>query len=367
MQGLHRMTNKNILEICLSPDLGGLELFTVYCHKNFKTKTSCSMMVAPTKKLDLFLTDQDKFHLSRNKLLPIIPAFKLAKFIDKHEIDIIHFHWTRDIATVVLAKILSHRKPKIIQSRHMMMTRFKDDIYHRWLYKNIDIIHAITYQVKEQLGKFIPERVRPEIEMIYIGTKEYKMDVPAIQALQEKYQLNDSFVVGIIGRIEQEKGQYLLLEAIAKLKILKIKALIVGHTMDKVYLASLKEKVKTLGIEELVIFTGFTKEVNTHIRLCDVTVLATQKETFGLVIIESMINKVPVIATNNGGPLEIIEQDVDGLFFDGSSVDLAKQLQRLYEDKTLREQLALSGYEKAKERFYSDVQLEKLYKVIYHK
>ena len=68
-------------------------------------------------------------------MLPIIPALKLAKFIDNNDIDIIHFHWTRDIATVILAKLISKKNPNVLQSRHMTMTRFKDDFYHNFLYK----------------------------------------------------------------------------------------------------------------------------------------------------------------------------------------------------------------------------------------
>ena len=77
--------------------------------------------------------------------------------------------------------------------------------------------------------------------------------------------------------------------------------------MSEEYLDTLKNKVEVLGIEDRVNFIGFTKEINEYISLCDVTVMATKKETFGLVIIESMVNGVPVIATANGGPLEIID------------------------------------------------------------
>ena len=44
--------NKNILEFCLSPDLGGLELFMVNCYKDFKTKTNCKIVVQKEKELD---------------------------------------------------------------------------------------------------------------------------------------------------------------------------------------------------------------------------------------------------------------------------------------------------------------------------
>jgi len=217
---------KNILEICLSPDLGGLELCVLDYFNHFKTQTSTYLCVSPGKKLDNQSKDENKFHLKRSKFFPLIPAFKLARFIDKKEIDIIHFHWTRDIATVVLAKLISKKNPKIVQSRHMSMTRFKDDFYHKWLYKNIWMIHAVTQQVKEQLEKFIPDEIRPKIEMVYLGINEPKVDEVKREQLHKNYQLEDAFVVGIIGRIEEGKGQYLVVEAIAKLKEKNIKALL---------------------------------------------------------------------------------------------------------------------------------------------
>ena len=119
-----------------------------------------------------------------------------------------------------------------------------------------------------------------------------------------------------------------------------------------------------LDIEERVIFTGFTKEVNAHIQLCNVTVLATPKETFGLVVIESMANGVPVIATDAGGPLEIIDNGIDGFFFDRTIQDLAKKIQMFYEDTSLQENIAKEALKNVKEKFDYQTQLTKLYEVI---
>jgi len=356
--------NKKILEVCLSPDLGGLELFMLKCFEYFKTKTECKVMVSKDEKLDYYLENEERYFLKRNKFFPFIPALKLAKFIDKNEIDFIHFHWTRDMLSVVLAKVLSSRKPKIMQTRNMTMTRFKDDFYHRWLYLNIDIMHAVTYQVKDQIEKFIPADVRPKVEVVYMGTDEVEVDTKKVDLLRKKYNLEKSFVVGIVGRIEDGKGQYIVIEALSKLKDLDMKILIVGHTMDEEYLNSLKEKVKSLSLEDRVIFTGFTKEVNEHMKLCDSVVLATQKETFGLVVIEAMVNKACMIAVNSGGPLEIIDDNVDGMLFDRSSDDLAEKLELLHSDCELKNRLAQAGYEKVKKMFDANIQTEKLYKVI---
>ena len=358
------MKSKNILQLCLAHGLGGLELFSASCYKEFSKKTNCKIVVAPNEKLDEYLDNEDKYLLKRNKFFPFFPAIKLAKYIDKHDIDIVHFHWTRDMMTAVIAKVLSKKKPKLIQSRHMGMTRFKDDMYHRWLYTHIDMMHAVTYKVKEQLEKFIPEDVRPHIEMVYLGTEASEIDYSVVEDLKNKYKSNEEFIIGIVGRIEEGKGQYKVIEAISILKDLNIKALVVGSAMQESYLNELEQKVKDLDLEEKVIFTGFTKNVNEYMQIFDVNILATQNETFGLVVIEAMVNKVPMIATNFGGPLEIIEDGVNGLFFDGSFRDLAKKIELLYLDKKLKKDITTVAYKKVQENFDKNTQLEKLFAAI---
>ena len=357
--------NTNILEFCLSPDLGGLELFMINCFNNFKEKSNCNVIVEKNTKLDKYLGNNEQFHLKRNKFFPIIPAIKLAKYIDDNNIDVIHFHWTKDIATVVLARVLSRKRPQIIQTRNMTMTRFKNDFYHKWLYKHINTMHAVTFQVQEQLKKFIPEEVCPHIEMVYMGTEECAINKIDIDKLKKDYSLNDDdFIVGIVGRIQESKGQYLVIEAIKKLANPNIKALIVGHTMDDSYLNNLKQEVINQKLENQIIFTGFTKKVNEHMKLFDTNILATPHETFGLVVIEAMINQVCMIATNKGGPLEIIDDGKDGLLFNRTSDDLSKKINLLYKNKEYKDRLALQGYKKAKEKFNSTIQLKQLHQII---
>ena len=355
------MKNKKILELCLSPDLGGLELFVKDSFEYFGTKTDTYLCVAPEKKLDAYVDSKDKFLLKRDKFLPFIPALKLAKYIDANDIDIIHFHWTRDIIVSVLAKTFSSKKPKIIQSRHMGMTRFKDDFYHRWIYKNVDAIHAVTKKVEEQLHKFIPSDISPKIFMNYLGVKEPKIDVEKVKSLKEKYKIENQFIVGVVGRIENIKGQHIVLDAIVKLKDLDIKLFVVGSAMNDDYLEDLKEKVRINQMEEKVIFTGFTKDVNSYMQLCDALVLATENETFGLVVIESMINKKVTLAVNKGGPLEIIENQVDGILFERDSDKLALELKTLYEDKDYKEKISLNGYTKVKDKFCFEKQGDLLF------
>ncbi|MDA3907918.1 MAG: glycosyltransferase family 4 protein [Sulfurimonas sp.] len=365
------MINSNILELCLSPDLGGLELYMVRASHFLDAKTNTISVINEAGKLEQYYKDT-KFKYEKIKrsstIFSFLTARKLAKIIDDNNIEVVHLHWTKDILVAVLAKLLSKQKPKLVQTRNMTMTRFKDDFYHRFLYKNIDLMLPVTYQVKEQIEKFIPNDIRPKVEVLYMGAEKPELiGDEEKKTLRSKYNLEKSFTVGIVGRIEEGKGQYLVIDAIKELasKNIDAKALIVGHAMNDSYLASLKSAIEKDAIKDKVIFTGFTTEVQKLMQVCDVIVLATDRETFGLVIIEAMQCEIAVIGSDSGGPLEIIDDNENGLLFKTKdSNDLATKIEKLFNHKDLRKNLAKAGKQKADEKFYSETQFEKLKNIL---
>ena len=356
------MANK-ICELCLSPDLGGLELYMIRASRYLgEQHGECISIINEKGKLR---EQYEKNALPfvalkrRNILFSWLNARSLARMIDEEEIDVLHLHWTKDLPLAIMAKLISSRKPRVVQSRHMTMTRFKDDFYHRFLYKNLDMMLAVTRQVKTQIEKFIPEEIRPKVEVIYIGAEQ-----PSIisederKSRREQLGLGESFTVGIVGRIEAQKGQHLVLEALMKLsqKGIDAKALIVGHTMDEGYLRQLQEEYR-----DIAVFTGFTNEAQILMQLCDVIVLATEKETFGLVLIEAMMCGVCVVASDSGGPLEIVDDGINGLLFETSnSDDLSAKLEMLAHDEQKRLDFAKAGQLKAMEKFESHKQFAQL-------
>lgn len=334
-------------------------------------KTNVISVIDENSKLEKYYKDT-KYKYYKIKKTAFISSYirakKLAKIIDDNKIDIIHAHWTKDLLVAVLAKKLSTCKPDIAQTRNMTMTRFKDDFYHRWLYRSISLLLPVTFQVKEQLEKFIPQEIRPKIEVLYMGAETpQKISVEEKQKLRLQYNLGSSFTVGIVGRIEEDKGQYLVVDAVKKLlsKTFDIKALIVGSPMNEIYLKELKDSIKKEGIEKNIIFTGFTTEAQKLMQVCDVIVLATRRETFGLVLIEAMKSGVSVIGTDNAGPLEIIDDKESGLLFKMKDSDsLAQKIKLLIENEELKNKLARNANEKAMKVFDSEVQFEKLFGVL---
>lgn len=363
--------NKNILELCLSPDLGGLELYMVRASHYLHNKVTMLSVINENGKLEQYYKNSDYNYIKikrHSTLFSFLTAKTLAKIVDENKIEVIHLHWTKDIPVAVLAKKLSKQKPKLVQTRNMTMTRFKDDFYHRFLYKNMDMMLPVTFQVKDQLEKFIPSDIRPKVESLYMG-----VSTPIIISEEEKndlsysYNLKNSFTIGIVGRIEEAKGQYLLIDAIKKLTKEKIdaKALIVGHAMEESYLDELKEKIQKDNINDNIIFTGFTTKVQQLMQICDVIVLATDKETFGLVLIEAMKCGIAVIGSDSGGPLEIIDDKQNGLLFKTKdSNDLYLKLKMLYENEDIKKEYALKGQNKANDMFDDIKQFEKLKNIL---
>ncbi|VFQ42597.1 glycosyltransferase family 4 protein [Desulfoluna butyratoxydans] len=363
--------NQHILQLCLSPDLGGLELYAL----------RLSTFLAPEVNLTCIVSEAGRLKGAFDKAgVPCIPIRKppklwpfhaariIAGIIDEEDIDVIHIHWTKDIPLAVLAKLLSRKKPKLVQSRHMTMTRFKGDVYHKFLYKHMDMMIAVTRQVQEQIEAYVPADVRPNVETHYIGAKTPQpIDEGQKQALRAQYALGTSFTVGVVARIEEGKGQYLLIDAIKQLKKqgMDVKALLVGDAMTDLYLEDLKAGLKRDGLESNIVFTGFITNVQELMQTCDVVVLPPEEETFGMVLIEAMKCGVPVIGSNRGGPLEIIEDGRSGLLFESlDSRDLADKIGYLYTHGEERDQMAREGCKRASDCFDEEAQFQEMLDVL---
>ncbi|MCD6172252.1 MAG: glycosyltransferase family 4 protein [Sulfurimonas sp.] len=367
------MNKKTVIELCMSPDLGGLELNMITTAKLLQDDFNIISIINRNSKISKYYDETDKFIEIEKKssFFMFGEAKQLANIIDKEDVKIIHFHWTKDIPFVVLAKLLSKSKPKIVQTRHMTMTRFKDDFYHKFLYKNIDLMIAITNQVREQLEKFIPSDIRPNIELLYAGVRKHEpLNEIEVNNLKSELLFSDkSFNIGMVGRINEPKGQHILIKAVDILtkKGLDINAYFVGHAMEESYLQKLKDDVKARGIEKQIHFLGFMKNPHHFYQICDGIVLASKRETFGLVLIEAMQMQTAVIGSNSGGVIEIIDDKENGLLFEAENdIDLADKINFMIDNPQKVKDMELSAFKKCEEYFNDKKQYNKL-KIIFKK
>ncbi|MDQ1431285.1 MAG: hypothetical protein QOF40_1887 [Actinomycetota bacterium] len=148
-------------------------------------------------------------------------------------------------------------------------------------------------------------------------------------------------VIGLVGRLAPWKGQHVFLDAFARaFPAGGARARIVGDALfgEDEYRASLHEQVARLGIGDRVEFRGFRSDVSGELAALDVLVHASvQPEPFGQVVVEGMAAGLAVIATDAGGPTEIIDRGVDGLLVPPGDVEaLAAAMRSLVDDGAQR-------------------------------
>ncbi len=158
-------------------------------------------------------------------------------------------------------------------------------------------------------------------------------------------------VVGIVGRLQEWKGQDRLLRAQALLRERgkDFHCLIVGgdaYELSPEYAASLPRLVAELGLEGRVTMTGQVPDAGPYIERMDVLVNASDPEPFGIVLLEGMARGVAVVAVDSGGPSEFIANMQTGVLApSGEPEALADAIELLVDSPELRARLAAAGRE----------------------
>jgi glycosyltransferase involved in cell wall biosynthesis len=184
-----------------------------------------------------------------------------------------------------------------------------------------------------------------------------RVDVDALSRLPAAH---DVVRVGLVATFARWKGHETFLRALALLPAaLPVRAYIIGGPVyetsgSQVSMGELTDLVKSLRLDGRVGFTGFVQDSSTAMRTLDVVVHAsTDPEPFGLVIVEAMACGKPIVASLAGGATELIEPGVNALGFNpGDAVALARCLEDLVRDGSLRQRLGDAGRSTA-ERYFN--------------
>ena len=182
------------------------------------------------------------------------------------------------------------------------------------------------YDIAERNISVIPCGVDP------VQFDPERLDQNKTTDFKREFGLEGKYVVTNVGRITPLKDHETFIRGIVacRSRIPNIKGVIVGGVRrDKQALhRHLQALVRELGAEEQIVFAGSQTHLAEIYALSDVLVSSSKKpESFGLTLIEAMAMNTPVIATRQGGVLDIIEEGENGLFFaPGDSEELAQKL-----------------------------------------
>lgn len=204
---------------------------------------------------------------------------------------------------------------------------------------------AVSKTVKEEYARagFDPAR----IEVIYNGINPRFLTSPPLRSASDDEGLQLLFV----GRLRVEKGIIIIFKALdliinqqkqSQVKSPPIHLNIFGDG-DDVYVNELRQFLREKHLEDVATFHGRVRQdelIQQYDRSDIMLVPSLWKEPFGLVIAEAMARELPVIASNVGGPAEIITHNVNGLLIEpGNEQALTSAISLLIENPEKRTQL----------------------------
>ncbi len=337
---IHGNMNK-VLALCLSPDKGGLELYFLKLISYYRNSKSPLYVACSSKSYISQNISENMIECTYSHFLnKIISFFKLRNFIRENSLNTIHISWSKDVFIAVMLKIFTPGNIKIIYYRQMKISRPKKDIFHKFIYSKIHRVLVITDKLKSEAKEFLPIDKNKIIKLTYGIQKPDKEGLVNRHDFYKKNNMDpNKFTIGIFSRIEEQKGQHLVLESISKINH-DIQLFIIGHCMDVRYKDELIRFSSLNKISDSIVFLGFTKSPMTLMPCFDLIILPTYEETFGLIVAEAMLMGTPVIGSDAGGVPEIITHKKNGLLFETKNHhDLKEKIELLIENQSMRDRI----------------------------
>ena len=188
-----------------------------------------------------------------------------------------------------------------------------------------------------------------------VNTEVYAGHGEDLSEFRSKFALPEEKIVLFVGRLVYEKGVHVLVNAVPKvLEKANAKFIIVGNGYMKEQLSGL---VKSMGLVHKVLFTGFVDDETLRKlqRCADVSVVPSLFEPFGIVALEAMAARSPVVVSDTGGLSEIVEHDISGVKVYVNNPDsLAWGINRILIDDGFANWLRTNAFKRVQEKYNWD-------------
>ena len=173
------------------------------------------------------------------------------------------------------------------------------------------------------------------------------------------------------GRLQRWKGTDVFINAAAMVKqqIPEARFIIIGGSLfgiESDFEKELHRLVKELAHEDCIHFTGHMRDAKRYLSAADLVVhTSVEPEPFGMVIVEAMALGKAVIASNQGGPVEIVEPNQTGLLIEpGNHQALSEAMIDLLKNENKRTAMGIAGRKRA-ENHFSISQMMKHFETLY--
>lgn len=299
---------------------------------------------------------------------------KLSQLLLTEQPEVIHAHYSRDLWTVVPA-LMHPGLPRIplVLTKHVGTQKPKRDLFHRYLYRRVDFLIAISEVIRRNLLATHPVSA-DKVGVIHHGVdlEEFSPQRFDREAVRAELGLSSGHLVfGIVGRLQISKGYLEFVEMARRLRPRLPHArfvLIGGPSRGEEHEARfILDQINAAGLQEVTFALGFRKDVARLLAALDVFVFPSHAEAFGLVLIEAMAMGKAVISSNCDGVLDIVQSGETGLLVPPQNVAaLTQAALQLAEDLPLRRRLGAAARRHAAESF-SLAQMLAATEAVYHR
>ena len=271
----------------------------------------------------------------------------LEKLLEKEDIDIIHGHYLFPAGAAAVEVGKKHNiKTYVTAHGSDMFELYKSQPWIRSTIRNVlkdaDGVFAVSNALKHEIVATGVVGIADKIKLSWNSVDIDKFSPKQNTTFKDEHKLTDKPIVMFVGNLIKRKNVDSLLEA-KKIANSDYDLVVVG---DGPMYKNLTKKVKEENIRD-VIFTGSRSDVENVIPSCDVLILPSFSESFGLVLIEALACGKPVIGSDVGGITEIINDDV-GLLVNPKKVSsIAKAIDKIINDENFRVVLSMNARNRA--------------------
>lgn len=340
---LTHLDREQFLPVVILPSEGPL--------KTELEKLNLKVVIAPVLKLHRQLfTVKNSIRFTKEVRKGISVLDELHK---QYQFDIIYSNTLAVLLGMIYAR---KRKIKHIWHVHEIIVHPKiiAALFPRLLNKYADVVVCNS---KATMKNLIDRQkgIEKKAVLIYNGIEN---KTPTTIASKKDFGFDDEdIVITLVGRINRLKGHKLLLDAFKKQLAHHphVKLLFIGSPFEgqDYYLEEIQKIIAESDLQQKVTIRSFTKDLAPIWSVTDIAVMpSTEAESFGLVAVEAMMAKKPVVGSDHGGLSEIILHKETGFLVAPNNADaLADALAQLIENPDLRKTFGQAGHQRVIETF----------------
>lgn len=367
-----------ILHVIYTHGVGGAEKYLKHLLPGLKAYgIDCDLMVICTPKTENTFAAYSKevnalgvktTLLVAEKYSILKTAKRVSDYLKAEKINILHTHlFHADLMAAVL-KTFFNKKIRIISTKHGYQEKvlqqydpvnFKkpNDLYYhitKFILRKIDINIAVSKAMADLYFNL-------DISTTHFPYIHHGITFPESINLQPASQFKKgSPQIISVGRIEMIKGHHFLIDAMPEVlkEFPQTKLQILGDGTER---ETCQAQVNKAGLQDNIEFMGFVPQPYQYISSSDIVIQPSFFESFGLVFIEGLALKTPIIAFDVPAGNEILENDKTALLVPKGDADaLAEKIIYLLKNPAIAKQIAENAYEKYKKDFTTEAMVKKM-------